>query len=84
MRHRLGRQVFKVTLLICAICVEPPDCQEDTALHVLIGPRCQNEVTCAMQAQAYLASTELGRSLEDDRYLKIKITRDEVRGASSR
>ena len=67
--------MLKVVLLVCATAVQPPDCQEDTALHVLLGPDCKNEISCAMQAQAFLASTEIGRSLKDVGYLKVKIIR---------
>ena len=67
--------MLKVILLVCATGIQPPDCQEDTALHVLVGPDCDNEISCAMQAQAFLASTEIGRSLKEVGYLKVKITR---------
>lgn len=68
--------MFKAILLVCATSVQPADCNEKTATHVVLGPDATNEISCAMQSQAYLANTAIGRSLEDDGYLKIKCTRE--------
>ena len=66
--------MFKVILLLCAAGLHPSDCTEDTALTVMTGPECQNEVACGMLSQAYLASSQIGQRLPDDCYLKVKIT----------
>ena len=76
--------MFKAVLLVCAVSVRAADCQEQTALHVLAGPDCGNEIACVMQAQAYLASTEIGRSVQEVGYLKVKVVRRETRRVSSR
>ena len=76
--------MFKVVLLVCAVSVRAADCQEQTALYVLAGPDCGNEMACVMQAQAYLASTEIGRSLQEIGYLKVKVMRRETSRVSSR
>ncbi len=76
--------MFKVVLLVCVLSVHASDCQEQTALHVLAGPDCGNEIACVLQAQAYLASTEIGRSLQEIGYLKVKVVRRQTRRVSSR
>lgn len=67
--------MFTVVLFVCALAVKPIDCNELTAVHVLMGPDCKNEIACAMVSQAYLASTELGRTITESEYLKIRCER---------
>jgi hypothetical protein len=63
--------MIKVILLVCATSIAPSDCKADNALYFLNGPDATNEVSCAMQSQAYLAQTWNGRSMAGDEYLKI-------------
>ena len=70
-----AKDMFKVFLFVCALSVQPNQCNELTALYVLKGPDCTNEIACAMVSQAYLASTQLGRTLSENEYLKIRIER---------
>jgi hypothetical protein len=71
----VAHDMFKVFLVVCALRVQPSECSELTALHVLKGPDCKNEIVCAKMSQAYLASTELGRTLRENEYLKVRCER---------
>lgn len=68
--------MMKVVLLVCALAMPRPECQEENARVVIQGPDAQNEMVCAMQSQAYFASTaiEIGAS----EYLKIKCVRTAI------
>ena len=74
MREGKGK-MFKAVLLLCVLGLHPSECTEKTAMDVLIGPNCQNEISCGMLSQAYLASSQLGASMSGHYYLKIRITR---------
>jgi hypothetical protein len=67
--------MFTIILFVCAVSVQASACGEQTALYVIKAPDCKNEIACAMVSQAYLASTQLGRSLRENEYLKIRIER---------
>jgi len=67
--------MFTVILFVCALGVQASACGEQTAVYVIKAPDCQNEIACAKVSQAYLASTQLGRTLREDEYLKIRIER---------
>ncbi len=51
--------MLKTIILICAMQVDLGNCQENTALDVLLGPDVANPVMCAFQGQAFLAQTTL-------------------------
>jgi len=61
--------MLQVLLLVCSTAIPRLECQIDTARTVLVGPDAINEVACAMQSQAYFASSAI--ELADDEYLKI-------------
>ncbi len=67
--------MFTVILFVCALSVQASACDEDTAVLVVKGPDCKSEIACAKLSQAYLASTQLGRTLRDQEYLKIRVER---------
>ena len=67
--------MFTVILFVCALSVQASACGEQTALYVLKAPDCKNEIACAKVSQAFLASTQLGRTLGENEYLKIRIER---------
>ncbi len=67
--------MFTVILFVCALSVPASACGEQTAIYVIKAPACQNEIACAKVSQAYLASTQLGRTLGENEYLKIRIER---------
>ena len=68
--------MLKVILLVCAADIAPADCQADTALYLMNGPKAGNEVVCGIQSQAYLAQTWIGQSLAEGEYLKVVCQRD--------
>ena len=65
--------MFDVILLVCATSVFGGDCNSETARIVMKGPDAPNEIACAMQSQAYFASTDL--QIGEDEYLKIRCQR---------
>ena len=67
--------MFTVILFVCALSVQASACDDRTALYVIKAPDCTNEIACAKVSQAYLASTQLGRTLGENEYLKIEIER---------
>ena len=67
--------MFTVILFVCALSVQASACGEQTAIYVVKAPDCNNEIACAKISQAYLASTQLGRTLRENEYLKIRIER---------
>ena len=70
--------MFKVLILVCAAHLAPSECQPGTALEVLQGPEARNEIACALQSQAYLAQTALGRELRSDEYVKVRCRRTSI------
>lgn len=61
-------------VLVCSLALTPDlaDCTHKTALDVMRVPEeFTNPVQCAMQAQAYLAQTAIGRRLSKDESVKI-------------
>lgn len=72
--------MFQVLILICAINVAPADCQTETALDLINGPRVASELLCGLHGQAYIAQTSL-RPRGPGEYVKIRCLRpqkDEV------
>ena len=67
--------MFTVMLFVCALGVQASACSEQTAIYVIKAPDCKHEIACAKVSQAYLASTQLGRTLGENEYLKIRIER---------
>jgi hypothetical protein len=66
--------MFDVLVLVCSIAATPNlgDCTAGTAVAALRLPEPEREaVTCAMHGQAYLAQTEIGRSLVKGEVVKV-------------
>ena len=61
---------YSVVILICALNVGQPDCQPDTAVDVMRGPRVANPMMCNMAAQSMVGQTELAPR-EGLEYMKI-------------
>jgi hypothetical protein len=61
---------YTIVILICSINVGQADCQPDTAIDVVRGPRVENVMMCAMGGQTMIARTAL---IHDDgqEYLKV-------------
>jgi hypothetical protein len=68
--------MIKVLVLVCNASLAPQDCTPQNAIDVIKAPDANNEVMCAMQAQAYMAQTSLSRR-RDRAYLKIVCRRGE-------
>jgi hypothetical protein len=61
-------------ILVCSLAVTPDlaDCNHKNALDVLRVPEeFANPVECALQGQAYLAQTAIGRKLSKDESVKV-------------
>ena len=61
-------------VLVCSLAATPDfaDCNHKNALDVMRLPEeFASPVTCAMQGQAYLAQTAIGRNLTKDEGVKI-------------
>jgi hypothetical protein len=66
--------VLTALVLVCSILVTPNlrDCDESNARVVMIVPmEFASPVTCAMQGQAYVAETAVGRSLAASDRVKV-------------
>jgi hypothetical protein len=62
-------------LLICSTTLPRAECQPDTALDVIIGPKATSARLCGFQSQAFLAPTTLAATLAKGTYLKIQCKR---------
>lgn len=65
---------FSIVVLICSATLSRSDCQLETALDVVRGPRVDNPVMCGLNAQTMIARTDL---VGDDgsQYMKVLCTR---------
>jgi hypothetical protein len=61
---------YSIVILICSIALSHAECQPNTALDVVRGPKVDNAVMCAMNSQTMMASTDL---VQGDRgqYMKV-------------
>lgn len=66
--------MFKTVILVCAMNVAPPDCQNETALDIISGPLAANELMCGLHGQAYIAGAGY-MERHPGEYIKIKCTR---------
>lgn len=65
--------MLQMLILVCSINLSPSDCQADTALDVIRGPKVANAMECGMHGQAYIAQTAL-MTRGTGEYLKIRCT----------
>lgn len=66
--------MFDVLVLVCSLAATPNlgDCTAELAIAALLLPEPDREaVMCAMHGQAYVAQTELGRSLVKGEVVKV-------------
>jgi hypothetical protein len=61
--------MLQVLILICSTNISPADCQTETALDIVHGPKIASIMGCGLEAQALLAKTTLLRSPNE--YAKI-------------
>ena len=71
--------MFHVLVLLCSTAVTPAlgDCTSDNAIAAMAVPETvESAVVCMLHGEAYIAQTELGRSLAADEVVKIVCRRD--------
>ena len=61
---------YSVVVLICALNVGRAECQPETAIDVMRGPRADNAMMCGMLGQALVGQTVLAPR-EGLEYMKI-------------
>jgi hypothetical protein len=68
----LGVQMlaYTIVILICSMSTDHADCQAETAIDVVRGPRVENVMMCAMGGQTIIAQTALAHG-DGHEYLKI-------------
>jgi hypothetical protein len=79
--------VLTALILICSVttATDLQDCTRNNAATVMRVPtEFGNPATCFMQAQAYLASTSIGRELDANERVKVLCVQSEVFAASTK
>ena len=61
---------YSIIILICSVSLSHSDCQLNTALDVVRGPRVDNPVMCALNAQTMIARTDLIQG-DGSQYMKV-------------
>ena len=62
--------MLQIVILICSASLPPADCQRETALDIISGPRVASVGSCGLIGQTTVAATALiGRAAGD--YVKI-------------
>jgi len=61
---------YSIVILICSINIGHADCQRETAIDVVRGPRVENAMMCAMAGQAMIAQTALMQG-HGEEYMKL-------------
>jgi hypothetical protein len=64
---------YSIVILICSTTLSHSDCQPMTALDVVRGPKVDNPVMCAMNAQTMMARTDLVQG-DGTQYMKVICT----------
>lgn len=69
--------MMKTLLLVCAMTIPRPDCQEAAARVVIQGPDVPNEIMCGLKTQQFIAKTTIMifDPVRSDEYLKVMCTR---------
>jgi hypothetical protein len=62
--------MLQILILICSTNLSPADCQMETAIDVIHGPKTASVMGCGLEAQALLAKTTVLR--RPDEYAKIR------------
>jgi hypothetical protein len=61
---------YSIVILICSATLSHADCQLNTALDVVRGPKIDNQVMCGFNAQAMIARTALVQR-DGSQYMKV-------------
>ncbi len=64
---------FIAYIFLCASSIAASDCDTQSAIDVAVGPRTNNEIACAIEAQEMIAQTSIRP--RDGEYLKISCLR---------
>jgi hypothetical protein len=64
---------FSIVILICSTALSHSDCQFNTALDVVRGPKVDNVVMCGLNAQTMMARTDLVQA-DGAQYMKVVCT----------
>ena len=64
---------FLVYIFICAASTARGDCDNHSAIDVVLGPEVRNEIMCGLQAQEMFAQTAIAP--KDGQYVKISCIR---------
>jgi hypothetical protein len=73
--------LFTVMILVCSVDLTPADCQPESAIDEIIGPAASNELLCARDGEAYVATTPL--VIPGETYPKILCMRSGTQDAGS-
>jgi hypothetical protein len=64
---------YSILILICSTTLSHSDCQPKTAFDVVRGPKVDNAIMCAVNAQTMIASTDLVQA-DGTQYMKVVCT----------
>ena len=64
---------YSLLILICSTALSHSDCQPTTATDIVRGPRVDNVLMCAMNAQTMMARTDLVRA-DGTEYMRVVCT----------
>jgi hypothetical protein len=64
---------YSILILICSTTLSHSDCQATTAVDVVRGPKVDNAIMCAMNAQTMIARTDLVQT-GGTQYMKVVCT----------
>lgn len=68
--------MYSILILICSTALSHSDCQSNTALDVVRGPKVDNAVMCTLSAQTMIARTDFVQG-GGAQYMKVVCTRSE-------
>jgi hypothetical protein len=69
----LGAQMYSILILVCSTVLSHSDCLAKTAIDVVRGPRVDNPMMCALNAQTMIARTDLVQN-DGSQYIKVVCT----------
>jgi hypothetical protein len=65
--------MYSILILVCSTVLSHSDCLAKTAIDVVRGPRVDNPMMCALNAQAMIARTDLVQN-DGSQYIKVVCT----------
>jgi hypothetical protein len=64
---------YSILILICSTALSHADCKANTAVDVIRGPKVDNAMLCALNAQTMIARTDLVQA-DGAQYMKVVCT----------